>query len=433
VNNWPALSPDLDAPAVITPSSSLSWRQLWASLPPRDALRRQRRGVVGGARLEVIQQILSGLVDGDVVVLGHPRWPPSMHQAAFAAAGVDVAVPAAWAIDEDGGTIVFSSGSTGAPKAILHKSQAHLKNARGAVAVMPFVPGHRWLLSLPPCHVGGLAIVMRAVVGGGAVAIADDGMSLVDSIVALRPSHISLVAAQLRTILQHDDATDVLRAADLVLVGGGPTPRALLESALAAGLPVRQTWGLSEMGSQVCTSEAGAPFTCGVALPDRHVRTGDDGQLWVGGAPRFSGFVHGDTLRAPFDAAGDYATGDVGAFDASEGGGLVVTGRIDNQFISGGENIQPEAIEALLSDADVTVLVVPVPDARFDWRPFAFYDSVLDDDVVLARLRQRAADHLPRFMAPVGHQRLPVASGMKASRPSLRALAALVRQNLPPS
>jgi O-succinylbenzoic acid--CoA ligase len=162
-------------------------------------------------------------------------------------------------------------------------------------------------------------------------------------------------------------------------------------------------------------------------LPGRCLRIAADGELIVSGAGRFSGFVDGDDVTAPFDDDGGYSTGDLGAFvdDGAGGTGLVIVGRKDFRFISGGENIQPEAVAETLADADVGIVIVPVDDARFGQRPFAFFDDARgrDDDVVIAMLKARADAALPRFMQPVGYARLPTLSGTKPRRADLVAVA----------
>jgi O-succinylbenzoic acid--CoA ligase len=414
---------DGDSPAVITPQRSWTWGELVSTRPRATS---PRRAVVGDVSVDAIADTVAGLFAGDIVVLVHPRWPAAMRALAMARAGAGRPVPDGWNVDAHlGGTVVFSSGSTGVPKAIFHHTNAHLENAAAVNSVMPFQRGHRWLLSLPVCHVGGLAIVMRAMVGGGAVILADPGCSITDAVIATRPTHLSVVAAQLRTLLQSTEAVAVLRDADLVLVGGGPTPEALFRAGLDGGLPLRQTWGLSEMGSQVCTSGRGRPFTCGHPLPERRLVVDPDGRLWVGGTPLSAGFVDVDALvpLVPLgDADGLYATGDVGVIDDE---GLRIVGRVDNQFISGGENIQPESIEAALADENVDVVVVAVDDAHFGKRPVAFYvgDNDADADDVVALLKDRAAMALPRFMHPVLYLPIPEDQGMKPQRRALEQLA----------
>jgi O-succinylbenzoic acid--CoA ligase len=424
---------DVDAPALVTAQGQLRWRDLIArvssssSSSPSSATRLPLVGDTGEA---AVLAVFAALHHGATPALAHPRWPTAMREAAFARAGVGRPLSGTQRalLGDDVATIVFSSGSSGAPKAVLHGWGAHRAGAAGAAERMPFGPGDRWLLSLPICHVGGLALIARALHRGGAIALPTPGQSLVDAVVALTPTHVSVVAAQLRALLSSPAACAVLARAHTILVGGGPTPRSLFDAALAAGLPVRQTWGLTEMGSQVCTSPAGQPSTCGAPLPGRRLRVAADGELIVGGAGRFSGFVDGDDVTQPFDDDGGYATGDLGAFvdDGIGGEGLIILGRKDFRFISGGENIQPEAVAAALADADVAVFVVPVDDAIFGQRPFAFFDGApagCDDDDIVTRLRARAEAALPRFMHPVGYARLPTLSGIKPRRADLVAAA----------
>ncbi len=434
---------DLDAPALIGPQRTVSWRALMTSLASSSSSSSSssllssssfdrpgscRTLIVGDTGEDAVRGVFAALAAGLTPVLVHPRWPATMQQAAATRAGVGRPLSQAQrqAVDDDRATIVFSSGSSGAPKAVLHSLSAHRAAAAGAAARVPFGPGDSWLLSLPICHVGGLALIARALHRGGAIALPAPGQSLVDAVVAQRPTHLSIVAAQLRSLVASPAACEALSSAEVVLVGGGPTPSSLLELGLGRGLPLRQTWGLTEMGSQVCTSPLRQPLTCGAPLPGRAVRVADDGELCVSGAGRCSGFVDGDDVIFPFDDDGAYATGDLGRFDddGASGAGLVIVGRKDLMFISGGENIQPETIAAALSDVDVSVVVVPVTDARFGARPFAFFagGAGRDDDEV-RRLLLARAEALPRFMHPVGYAPLPQEGGLKPRRADLVAAA----------
>ena len=415
---------DRDAEALVDPAGSIRWRSLRASVESSDGpAAGHRAGLIGQSSFEVVTKILGALHHGATPVLAHPRWPEAMRAAAFARAGVERPLSKAQ-LDVTGGepsTIVFTSGSSGVPRAVLHRASAHRTAAAGAASVMPFGPGDRWLVSLPVCHVGGLALVFRALQAGGALAFPSQGQALADAVVQLAPTHLSLVAAQLRDLLASPDAVRQLARARVVLLGGGPTPAALFAEALAAGVPVRQTWGLTETGGQVCTSDAGRPGTCGTPLPGRDVRLADDGELLVSGTGLLSGLVEGDTVLPALGPDGAYATGDLGRRD---GEGWVIVGRKDFRFISGGENIQPEEIAASLGDAKVGVMIVPVADVRFGQRPFCFFDGGAEDDNVIALLRARAEATLPRFMHPVAFARLPATTGTKHRRADLVALAA---------
>lgn len=411
--------PVMSPPSIVAGDLSLTWSALRDRLHATPYARGQRIGLQPTADVDSIVAILSIIDRGALPVLAHHRWPAPMVADAFAIAGVGKVWPSTWAPS----TVMFTSGSTGRPKAVVHDVTAHVDNARGALSVMPFGVGCRWLLSLPLGHVGGLAVLFRALVGGGAVVVPPCPL-LRDSIIATQPTHLSMVAAQLQQLVDDAEALAVLQQhAQEILVGGGPTSAALLARAVALGLPVRQTWGLTEMGSQVCTSPRGLVTTCGPALPGRFVRARDDGELVVGGAGRFSGFLHDEALLTPFDDDGGYATGDLGVI---VDGDVVITGRKGNRFISGGENIQPETIEQALSGGDVVVVVVPVDDARFGKRPFAFFNAgphLGTDGDVTALLRARAVEALPRYMHPVDYAPLPDQGGLKPRRHDLATIA----------
>jgi O-succinylbenzoic acid--CoA ligase len=425
--------PDRNATAVIADDVTLSWADVLARCA-RLSSSTLPTARVATPDVATVLSIYSALLTSTPLVLAHHRWPAAMVADAFDLANAHQPWPQAGLPLPAHATVLFTSGSTGRPKAVVHDVQAHLDNARGALSVMPFAPGDRWLLSLPLGHVGGLAVLMRALVGGGAVVLPpSSSRSLCESIVRTKPTHLSVVAAQLQQIVVDAAAVAVLQQATDILVGGGPTAPALLQRAVELGLPVRQTWGMTEMGSQVCTSARSLVTTCGSALPGRFVRLADDGEIFVGGAGRFAGFVDHGTFTTPFEHDGAYATGDLGAFvdDGAGGVGLVLTGRKGNRFISGGENIQPEAIEAALGDSDAQVVVVPVPDERFGQRAFCFFGADVDDEALVATLQARADERLPRFMHPVRYARLPDSGGLKPRRGVLKDLAAaLMKESL---
>ena len=299
-----------------------------------------------------------------------------------------------------------------APKPLAHTLEAHEDAARASGRRIPFEPGHRWLLSLPLCHVGGLAILFRALVSGAAIALPASETTLDDALARLAPTHVSLVATQLRRLLEVPAAPRALAACETVLIGGGPVGAHLVARARAEGISLRQTYGCTELGSQICTSTPEDADTCGRPLDGYAVKVDDTGQIWARGPGLAAGRIDEDRLVSLTDADGWYATGDLGALD--DDGRLQVTGRVDNLFISGGENIQPEEVERLLAEAGVDVVVVDVPDDAYGARPVAFSAAAVD--VVEAA----ANAHLPGFMRPIAVYPLPTQTGLKVSRAILR-------------
>ncbi len=319
-------------------------------------------------------------------------------------------------------TIMFTSGTQAEPKAVLHSFGNHYFNALGSNANIAVAPGDRWLGSLPMYHVGGLAILIRCLIGGGAVMLADPGENLAQTIITHRITHLSLVATQLRRLLDHC-ATHNLRLERLkcVLLGGGPTPEPLIERALSVGLPIYRSYGLTEMASQVVTSTR-PNGTNRKTLDYREIRIDARGEIHVRGETRFLGYVEGDRLVERFDNDGWFATGDTGRIDPD---GLRIVGRIDNMFISGGENIQPEQIEALLRIVPgiEDAVVVPIEDAEFGHRPVAFLRGEIPSHDTLVRHLEK---HVPRYMIPVAFHCWPddyQHTGIKPDRTFFRTLA----------
>ncbi len=91
--------------------------------------------------------------------------------------------------DQDA-TIIFTSGSSGKQKAVIHSLENHYYSALGSNENIPFSPGDRWLISLPMYHIGGLAILFRALIGGGAAVFPDKTEPLDETIKKTECTHL---------------------------------------------------------------------------------------------------------------------------------------------------------------------------------------------------------------------------------------------------
>ena len=323
-------------------------------------------------------------------------------------------------------TICFSSGSTGTPKAIGHRVEAHLASATGSNQNLPLTSRDTWLLSLPIFHVSGLGILFRCLTSGAAVAIPTKQCPLEQAIHQLEPTHLSLVPTQLTRLLKRmPRPPEFLRA---VLLGGAPIARDLISSCESNGWPIYTTYGLSETASQITTTEPGATmddlFTVGRVLAGRKIMIGQENEILVQGDTMFEGYVKSDRLDPSRDLNGWFATGDRGYFDDEQR--LVILGRRDNQFISGGENIYPEEIErALLSLPGVhQAVVVDIPNSEYGRRPVAFVDC---DAFIPHEWLPSLSQSLPRFKLPDTFLAMPPQSGLKPNRHELRKLAARIQ------
>ncbi|WP_270836074.1 o-succinylbenzoate--CoA ligase [Aeromonas sp. QDB30] len=293
--------------------------------------------------------------------------------------------------------MILTSGSSGTPKAVVHRLANHLASARGSATLIPLDEACGWLLSLPLFHVGGYAILFRVFLAGAALVLDDRSRPLRERLEQQPITHLSLVPTQLWRLLAEgfDPAQTRLRE---LLLGGAAIPQPLVNRLSAMGLVPKVSYGLSEMGSQVCTGRPSTAGVVGKALPGREVCI-QQGEICVRGDTLFAGYFKAGGLERPLDEAGWFHTRDKGHF--TEDGELVVEGRLDNLFISGGENIQPETIEQRLVDhpAVAQALVVPVPSDEWGQRPAAFIEwhgEPVPPDELAAWIRQT----LPGFMVP---------------------------------
>ncbi len=309
--------------------------------------------------------------------------------------------------DQQAVNLIFTSGSTGQPRAVVHAYGNHYFSAKGSAQNIPVHRGDRWLLSLPMYHVSGIAILFRTMMAGAAVILPDDSMTLAQNIVRFKPTHLSLVATQLHDLLQEKNqrVDAILRDARAILTGGSAIPQNLLRQAYERHWPLVLSYGSSEMSSQITATAPNADFdewlTSGRILPHREVRITADGEIQVRGKTLFLGYWQGNKLTRPLTDDGWFATGDVGHWDAKER--LVVLGRKDRMFISGGENIFPEEIERALERMPqvIKATVVPVPDARFGQRPLAFVQVTSWQVKMERQFKDELRKFLPGYKIPV--------------------------------
>ncbi len=300
------------------------------------------------------------------------------------------------------GTIFFTSGTTGEPAGVYHDLHQHIISAEACNKNVPFEVGDKWLLSLPLFHIGGFAILVRAVVNGGCVLINSKDEITWDFIKEMNITHISMVPTQLFRLLDSFDKnkTNSLKA---ILLGGASIPFSLLEKLKGTELPVYATYGSTELASQAATSpilytDEDLEITAKI-LDHCEMKTESTGEILVRSGSLFKGYMQKVAeKRIPFDKDGWFATGDLGEIDSS--GNLKISGRKDNMFISAGENIQPEIIEKRLSSYKgiIEALVVPLGYPEYGSVPVAFVKT--DSEIDFEYLKKWVREALPGIMVP---------------------------------
>jgi O-succinylbenzoic acid--CoA ligase len=285
----------------------------------------------------------------------------------------------------DVATVMFTSGTTSVPKPVYLTSRNWEANAIGSALALGLDQNERWLCVMPLAHVGGLSILMRSTLYATTVVLHDrfDTEAVLSELMdpARATTLVSLVPTMLARLLDAGlEHPPTLRWA---LVGGGPIPQSLLKRAESAGVPVAPTYGMTEGCSQIATF--------GIPLHGVELSINDDAEIVVRG-PNFAP----NTLNHE----GWLHTGDLG--DLDQHGRLRIIGRKADTIVSGGENIAPAQVEAVLLEHPA------VADAGVFGRPDEEWGERVVATVVLragqraspAELQAFVADRLAHFKVP---------------------------------
>ncbi len=318
-------------------------------------------------------------------------------------------------------TITFTSGSSGLPKAAVHSYQNHFYSAQGSQQVIPLGKNDCWLASLPFYHIGGLAIVLRSVIAGATTAILSSDIST--NLNQYPITHASLVPTQLYRLLNQHTLLSKQWPLRFLLLGGAPVKQQALNEIQAMGIQTYYSYGLTEMASQVATKPATSKAFID-PLPYRHWKIIDK-EIWVSGETLFLGYMQqGKIQSAAID--GWFATKDLVKECAQ---GLNIVGRKDNMFISGGENYQPETMEAIINQSKwvKSAVIVGVEDDDLGHKAIAFVDW-LDGDKeqqLIAYLRQQVSSiKIPKaFLAWPEALREQQKGALKVNRKAFQELA----------
>jgi O-succinylbenzoic acid--CoA ligase len=303
--------------------------------------------------------------------------------------------------------VVHTSGTTAAARPVELTYGNWLWSALGSALALGLEPEERWLCPLPLAHVGGLSILIRSAIYGTTAVLHERSHSdaLLAALMEAEPriTLVSLVPTQLQRLL--DAGLSRPPGLRWALLGGGPIAPALLARAQRAGVPVAPTYGMTEACSQIATQ--------GWPLLGAELRIGSDSELLVRGPIVAPGAIADD---------GWLHTGDLGAFD--DRGRLLIVGRKADTIVSGGENVAPAEVEAVLLSHAAVADAAAHGRADPDWGEAVVATVVLRDGARADpdELLTYCAVHLARFKVPKAiafAQRLPRTASGKLLRREL--------------
>ncbi len=279
--------------------------------------------------------------------------------------------------------IVHTSGTTGQPKGAILSVNNFFYSALGATMRLGHLPQDRWLCVMPLWHVGGLALLTRALLQGAPVALQPefDSDAILHALEHEAISLVSLVPTMLHRLLERKPGNWPGRLR-LILLGGAAASPDLLRRSAEINLPVAPTWGLTETTSQVATMLPAVaqdkPGSVGKPLIFNRLRVVNEsndtlqpnqmGELLVSGPTIMPGYWCDDQETARALHGGELHTGDLGYLD--EDGDLFIVQRRSDLIISGGENVYPAEVERVLCShvAVQDAAVLGIADAEWGQR-----------------------------------------------------------------
>jgi acyl-CoA synthetase (AMP-forming)/AMP-acid ligase II len=394
--------------------------------------------VVGDAPyLDALPRIAETLPSVEhVVALDDPEWQRAERESAG---------PSELTGPDDPAWLLFTSGSTGPPKGVLHTHRSITTAVRGTVAGRSVRSGGVYLLPFPMCHIAGYNMLVHHAAHSTVLPIAvfrPDAFA--EAVNTFRVTSCSLAPTMLHGLLAHLEDTGIeLPTLRDIAYGSAAIPADLLRRALARlDVDFHQGYGMTETGGNItflgaadhrAGANGDATILASAGRPHDEVQiriqidiaTEKDGlgEILVRGAQVAAGYWPDNT---PAAVDGWLHTGDVGRVD--DDGRLVVLDRRKDVIITGGENVSSREVEdALSSHPDVDrVAVVGVPDEYWGEAICAVVVARADEhpsaEALAAHVRSRiAAFKRPRHVLFV--DALPLTSNGKVAKEAVRQYA----------
>ena len=327
--------------------------------------------------------------------------------------------------------LVYTSGTTGRPKGVVLTQGALEANARSSIAAHDLTSDDHVLTVLPMFHVGGLNIHTTPGLAAGASVTLHrrfDATRALEAIAGERPTTLVAVPQVSLAMTNHPQwpSTDV-SSLRLVTTGSSIVPEAVMHPWHARGIPVTQVYGLTESAPVAVSLRAADAIrklgSCGTPAPGCEARI-VDGEIELRGPNLFREYWNDpDATREAF-RDGWFRTGDIARRDSE--GFFYVVDRKKDMVISGGENISPAELEAVLAACEdiVEASVVGRPDARWGEVAVAFVVARPGSGLTAERVMALFEGRLARFKHPrevVFVEALPRNAMGKVQKHELRA------------
>lgn len=345
---------------------------------------------------------------------------------------------------EDEGFLLFTSGTTGTPRAVLHAHEAFMWGSMDAILIHAYSNQDRLVTPLPLCYTGGMNVATSTAHSGAELVLAEsaDPAHLLDLITSRRATLFHGVPTMCQRLADHPDWPGAdLTSLRLARTGGAPVPAALMKAYAAREVALTQGYGLSESGGTGLTLAPQEAHKFGKAGRSSfyleakvvHPETGQDlpagevGEILLRGRQLMRGYWNEPEATAKAIRDGWLWTGDLGSVDPD--GLFSITGRSKELIVTGGLNVYPAEVEHVLIAAEgvLEAAVLGAPSEKWGEEVVAVVvteaEAAIDETGLIAFCRERLADYKCPKRVVLSHENLTrTASGKIIKREAAKRL-----------
>lgn len=312
-------------------------------------------------------------------------------------------------------SIMYTSGTTGNPKGVIQCFDNHLASALATQENMEITDQDCWLCSVPLFHISGLSIIVRQLVLGCSIRLYPmfNAKKVTEDLVQGKGTVISVVATTLQELLTIYPEKGYSSKFKGCLLGGGPISTQALEQCETFGIPVIQSYGMTETCSQIVALQfadasqhrgsAGKPLK-GISLKivdeeERILAANQIGEILVKGKNVIKNYLNEAAWKTEkWTTDGWFKTGDMGYLD--EAGYLYLVSRLSELIISGGENIYPTEVEHILLEMPEISEIAIVGEKNLKWGAVPVAYVVGDHSLTVEQIHAFTKHSLAKFKQP---------------------------------
>jgi len=348
----------------------------------------------------------------------------------------------------DPATLLYTSGTNGKPKGVIVTEENAFWGCINFILGNDVTHRSVFLCDMPMFHTAGLFAAIRSPLLAGATVLISRGFDAAKTLgrladPALEVTHYFSVPQMAQRLWQEPGFEPaMLRGLTVYAMGGAPNPPAQIERFVRAGIPMSDGFGMTETGSnfgmpfgdpEILLNKAGScglPYLCVDARivdeSGRDVPDGERGELWVRGPCVTPGYWNDPRLTREAFSDGWFRTGDIALRDPD--GYYYLIDRTKDMFISGGENVYPAEVEAVLAELPqvAEAAVIGVPDAQWGEVGRAYVVLAAGQALTAADIQAYCRTRLARYKTPasvVFADAIPRTASGKVLKALLRARA----------